>query len=308
MPRRVDSKFVWADGRVVPADEAKVSFFAHALHYGTAVFEGVRCYKTDRGPAIFRLKEHLERLRRSARAYFMEYAFTDEQLTEACKDLIRRHGFEECYIRPLVLTGEGFMGVRPRECEINVMISVWSWGAYLGPEAIDKGVRAKIVEQRKFMPSALDPTVKASGHYLNSVLATKEAASQGYAEGILLNVHGRVAEGAGENVVVVKNGNLHTNPASESLLPGITRESVLEIAEHFGIKSRIAPLTVNDLLEADEAFFCGTACEVTPIAEVDDRPIGSGARGPVTRRLQESYLAAVHGKLPGFERWNTPIL
>ncbi len=246
MPRKVDSQFVWMDGKVVAAEDAKISFFSHIIHYGTAVFEGIRCYDGKLGPAVFRLKEHLQRLRRSAKGYFMEYPWTDEQLTAAISDLIKRHKFKECYIRPVVLTGEGFMGVRPRECEINTCIAVWSWGAYLGPEALEKGIRAKITQQRKFMPTALDPTIKASGHYLNSVLATKEAAAGGYQEGILLNAHGRVAEGAGENIFIIKKGTLITNSSEESLLPGITRDSVLQIAEHLKIPTRIQQIPVED--------------------------------------------------------------
>jgi branched-chain amino acid aminotransferase len=307
MPRKVDSKFVWIDGRVVPADEAKVSFFAHAVHYGTGVFEGLRCYDGELGPSIFRLPEHLERLRRSARGYFMDYRFSDEELTAATKDLIQRHGFRDCYIRPVVLTGEGYMGVRPRECEVNVYIAVWSWGSYLGPDAPTKGIRAKIVEHRKYMPAAMDPTIKAVGHYLNSVLATKEAEAGGYHEGILLNVQGRVAEGAGENVFIVKNGTVITNAAGESLLPGITRDSVLQICGQLGIRTRIAPITTQDLLGADEAFLTGSAAEVTPIAEIDDQPIGMGGRGALTQRIQESYLAAVRGRLDGFQHWLTPL-
>lgn len=307
MPRKVDSRFVWMDGRIVPADEARVSFFSHAVHYGTGVFEGARCYDGVRGPALFRFTDHLQRLRRSARGYFMEYPWTDAELTEATCELIRRHGFRECYIRPLVQTGEGRMGVRPRECEINAFIAVWSWGAYLGPEALEKGIHAAIVEQRKYLPSALDPTIKACGHYLNSVLATKEAASRGYDEAILLNAHDRVAEGAGENVFIVKDGALSTNGPEESLLPGITRDSVLTLAKHLGIPLSIAPMTVEDLFGADEVFMTGTAAEVTPVGQINGRTIGKGGCGPVTRTLQTNYLDAVRGRLEAFHHWLTPV-
>ena len=296
MPRKVDSQYVWMDGEVVDADNAHVSFFAHCIHYGTAVFEGIRCYDAEGGPAIFRLPEHWERLRRSARGYYMEYPWTDEQLTEASRDLIRRHDFRECYIRPVVLTGEGRMGVRPVDCETNVGIAVWSWGEYLGAGALENGISAKIVDRRKYHPSAFDPTVKASGHYLNSVVATKEAAAGGYDEGILLNPEGRIAEGSGENIFLVNDGRIQTNPPEESLLLGITRDSVLHIAAAFGIECEIAPFSVDDLMSADEAFFTGTAAEVTPIAKVNDQPIGSGVRGPVTEKIQSTYLAAVRGR------------
>jgi len=308
MPRKVDSKFVWIDGEVVDADRAHVSFFSHCVHYGTAVFEGIRCYDGENGPAVFRLGEHWTRLRRSAAGYFMEYSWTAEQLTDAAKDLIRQHDFRECYIRPVVLTGEGKMGVRPVDCETNVYISVWSWGEYLGAGALENGISAKIVDRRKYCPTALDPTVKASGHYLNSVIATKEAAAGGYDEGILLNPEGRIAEGSGENIFIVNDGALRTNPPEESLLLGITRDSVMQIGAHLGFDVSVAPITIEDLMGADEAFFTGTAAEVTPIAKVDDQAIGSGGRGPITERIQSTYLAAVRGNGgPEFEKWLTSI-
>lgn len=308
MPRKVDSKYVWIDGEIVDADNAHVSFFAHCVHYGTAVFEGIRCYDAEPGPSIFRLPEHWERMRRSASAYFMEYPWTDEQLTEASKDLIRRHDFRECYIRPVVITGEGKMGVRPVDCETNVYIAVWSWGEYLGPGALENGISAKIVERMKYSPRALDPTVKASGHYLNSVIATKEAAAGGYDEGILLNPDGRIAEGSGENIFIINDGRIRTNPPEESLLLGITRDSVMQIAANLGYECEIAPFGVEDLMGADEAFFTGTAAEVTPIAKVDDRPIGSGRRGPVTEQIQSTYLSAVRGRAgEAYAAWLTPV-
>lgn len=307
MTRKVDSQVVWLDGQYVPADEAKVSFFAHALHYGTAVFEGVRCYDGPGGPAVFRLPEHLERLRVSAKAYFMEYDWSDEQITEATLELIRRHEFRECYIRPLVITGEGAMGVKPRDCKIQLGIAVWSWGAYLGPEALEKGIRVTVVEQRKYHPKALDPTVKAAGHYLNSVKAAQEATSKGYTEGLLLNHAGRVAEGPGENIFFVKDGRVITNPPEEALLLGITRDSVLRIVADLGLESEIRPFSPDELLAADEAFFTGTAAEVTPIASIDDHPIGSGSRGPITERVQSTYLQAVRGEQEAYRNWLTPV-
>ena len=308
MPRKVDSQFVWIDGEVVTADEAHVPFFAHCVHYGTAVFEGIRCYDTDSGPSIFRLPEHWQRLRRSANGYFMDYSWTDDQLTEATTDLIRRHGFRECYIRPLVITGEGKMGVRPVDCETNVYIAVWSWGEYLGPGAVQNGISAKIVERTKYSPDALDPTIKASGHYLNSVVATKEASAGGYDEGILLNEAGRIAEGSGENIFIVTDGRLRTNPPEESLLLGVTRDSVQQIAANLGIECELAPIEVEELMRADEAFFTGTAAEVTPIAKVNGRPIGAGGRGPGTKKIQDTYMDAVRGRAgSAYEHWLTRV-
>jgi branched-chain amino acid aminotransferase len=237
----------------------------------------------------------------------MRYRFSDAELTDAIRNLILEQGLRECYVRPVVLTGEGKLGVRPADNEINVYIAVWSWGAYLGPGALENGVRVTVVKQEKYRPKALDPTVKAVGHYLNSVRATVEAHSRGFDEGLMLNHHGRIAEGSGENLFLVRDGKLTTNPWEESLLPGVTRDSILKIAEDQGIGTRIAPITLEDLKSADEAFFTGTAAEVTPIRELDGVPVGAGTRGPITARMQESYLAAVRGRLPGFESWLTPV-
>ena len=308
MARQVDSQYVWIDGRFVTADEAKVSFFAHAVHYGTAVFEGIRCYDGENGPAVFRLPKHLARLRSSALAYELDYRWTDEELTEAICDLIRRHEFRECYIRPVVMLGEGRLAVHPENNEVDTYIAVWSWGRYLGEHALTKGVRTAIVQDtRKYPATALDPTVKAVCHYLNSVRATREAHRRGYDEGIMLNMDGRIAEGPGENIFLLKDGTLITNPTDECILEGVTRETVIEIAEAAGIPTEIRPMSVEELLGADEAFFSGTAAEVTPIAEVDDRKIGDGGRGPLTTRIQEDYLSAVKGTLAGSRKWLTPV-
>jgi len=308
MTRRQDSQSVWIDGRIVPADEATVSFFCHEIHYGTGVFEGIRCYDTEEGPAVFRLPEHLERLRKSAHSYELEYAHSDADLTQAILDLIRSHGLKECYIRPVVLLGEGKLAVMPEDNEVMTCIAIWSWGRYLGPEALSRGVTTTIVRKtRKYPAVCLDPTVKAVGHYLNSVRATREAKARGFDEGIMLNTEGRVAEGPGENVFLVKDGVVITNPVEECILEGVTRASVLELAQAAGIPTRVEPITVEALMDADEVFFSGTAAEVTPIRSIDEKVVGSGERGPVTTRLQDDYLAAVHGRLPRFERWLTRV-
>ena len=307
MTRKVDSKYVWIDGKVVDADDAKVSFFGHSVHYGTGVFEGIRCYEAEQGPAVFRLPEHLTRLRASALSYDIEYSWTDQELTEAIVDLIRTHGFRECYIRPLVLLGEGRLAVMPSENVVNTYIAVWSWGRYLGEGALTNGVRTVVVKTRKYPVAALNPAVKAVGHYTNSVRATKEAHARGYDEGIVLNCEGRIAEGPGENIFLVKDGRILTNPVEECILNGITRETVLELAAARGIEADVRPIELEELFAADEAFFSGTAAEVTPIAEVDDRKIGAGGRGPLTQALQEDYLAAVRGRLTGRESWLTVV-
>ena len=303
----VDCKYVWMNGAVVRAEQAKVSFFSHALHYGTGVFEGIRCYDSALGPAIFRLPEHLQRLRRSAAHYYMSYRYTDEELTAAVIDLIRRHNFSECYIRPLVMLGEGSLGIRPRACPTDVILAVWPWGSYLGEGAAERGVRAKIVDTRKYSARSLDPSVKAVGHYLNSVHASQEAASAGYDEAILLNDEGRIAEGAGENLFIVKKGVLITNPPHESLLLGVTRETVIELAARHGIPTKILPITVQDLHEAEEVFFTGTAAEVTPVVEVDKFTIGDGTRGMNTKILQRAYFRTVRAHYPDLRHWITMI-
>ncbi|MBC7252442.1 MAG: branched-chain amino acid transaminase [Actinobacteria bacterium] len=292
---------IWMDGELVDWKEAKVHLLSHSLHYGSGVFEGIRAYETPRGAAVFRLTDHLKRLFRSAAIYRMPIPYSLEELAEATKVVIRANGLKSCYIRPIAFRGYGEMGLHPLGAPVNVAIAVWPWGAYLGEEGIRNGVRAKISSFRRNDPNAVPPAAKATGQYLNSILAKMEVTEAGYDEAILLNTHGFVADGAGENVFVVRNGFLYTPPTSSGALEGITRDSVIRIAEDFEIPFREKELVRTDLYHADEAFFTGTAAEIVPIREVDDRPIGEP--GPVTRRIQEKFFSIVRGEDGDYDHW-----
>ncbi len=292
---------IWMDGELVDWKEAKVHLLSHSLHYGSGVFEGIRAYETPRGAAVFRLTDHLKRLFRSAAIYRMEIPYSLEELVEATKVVIRANGLKSCYIRPIAFRGYGEMGLHPLGAPVNVAIAVWPWGAYLGEEGIRHGVRAKISSFRRNDPNAIPPAAKATGQYLNSILAKMEVTEAGYDEAILLNQHGYVADGAGENVFVVRNGFLYTPPTSSGALEGITRDSVIRIAEDFEIPFREKDLVRTDLYHADEAFFTGTAAEIVPIREVDDRLIGEP--GPITRRIQEKFFAIVKGRDGNYDHW-----
>lgn len=292
---------IWMDGELVDWKEAKVHLLSHSLHYGSGVFEGIRAYETPRGAAVFRLTDHLRRLFRSAAIYRMPIPYSLEELVEATKVVIRANGLKSCYIRPIAFRGYGEMGLHPHGSPVNVAIAVWPWGAYLGEEGIKNGVRAKISSFRRNDPNAIPPAAKATGQYLNSILAKMEVTEAGYDEAILLNHQGYVADGAGENVFVVRNGYLYTPPTSSGALEGITRDSVIRIAEDIEIPFREKDLVRTDLYHADEAFFTGTAAEIVPIREVDDRPIGEP--GPVTRRIQEKFFAIVKGQDGEYDHW-----
>jgi branched-chain amino acid aminotransferase len=285
---------IWRNGSFVPWEDAQVHVLTHALHYGTGVFEGIRAYSTPKGTAVFRLGAHLERLRRSARLYEMDLGVDLPDLAAAIHDTIAVNGVESCYVRPIVYRGYGEMGLFALNNPVEVAVAVWPWGAYLGEEALETGVRCKVSSYRRYGPNTLPPAAKASGQYINSVLAKHEAARGGYDEAILLNEQGFIADGSGENVFVVRDGVLYTPPTSDSCLPGITRDSVMQMAHSLGLEVREATLVRTDLYFADEAFLCGTAAEVTPIASVDGQEIGG--RGPVTKEIQELFFATVEGK------------
>ncbi|TDA31543.1 MAG: branched chain amino acid aminotransferase [Hadesarchaea archaeon] len=297
------TKFIWMDGELVPWEEAKVHLLTHTLHYGYGVFEGIRCYKTSRGPAIFRLKDHMERLRRSAEIVGMKLPYSVEELIEAAKLVVRENGLEECYIRPIAYCGYGVMGLSPRGAPVRVAIAAWRWGTYLGEEGLKNGVRVKISPYRRIHPSILPPHAKLVANYANSILAKLDALDNGYDEALMLNLSGNVSEGPGENIFIVERGVLITPPISECALPGITRDSVLQLAMREGIPAKEEPISPERLYKADEAFFTGTAAEVTPIREVEGRPIGKGTRGEITARLQELYFRVVRGEEKGFEHW-----
>ncbi|MBI3647295.1 MAG: branched-chain amino acid transaminase [Actinobacteria bacterium] len=298
---------IWMDGELVPWHEAKVHVLSHALHYGSGVFEGIRAYETSRGPAVWHLDEHVKRLYRSAKLYHMEIPYSPEALVQATKDVIRANGLNACYIRPLVIRGYGEMGVNPLNAPVNVVIAVWPWGAYLGEDALERGVRIKISSWRRNGQNSLPSAAKATGQYINSVLAKVESLKAGYDEAIMLNEQGSITDGSGENVFVVRSGVLTTPPIQAGCLDGITRSTVMRIARDLGYEVGEENLVRTDLYNADEAFFTGTAAEITPIREVDDRVVGEGHRGPVTKELQGAFFAATKGETDRYQSWLTYV-
>ena len=292
---------IWMDGEFLPWEDAKVHVLSHAFHYGTSVFEGVRAYETADGPAIFRHQDHLDRLEASAKLYYMDLPFAKEQLRTATHELISRNGFKSCYIRPIVFRGYGPMGLDPEDNPIHVSIACWEWGAYLGDEAKREGVRAKVSSWRRISPQSLIPHAKAGGQYLNSVLAKIESKRSGYQEAILLDDKGHVCEGSGENVFIVKDGVLATPPQTASILDGISRKSVIEIAGDLGYAVQERDVARAELVLADEMFLVGTAAELTPVREIDDIEIGPP--GEVTRQIQQVYDDALHGRAERYSKW-----
>ncbi|MDW8469222.1 MAG: branched-chain amino acid transaminase [Burkholderiales bacterium] len=298
--------WIWYDGRLVPWRSATTHVLTHSLHYGLAVFEGLRAYKTAQGTAIFRLKEHTERLFQSAHIYLMQIPWSKEKLMQAQIETVRANGHEACYIRPIAFYGSEKMGVSPVGARVHVAIAAWPWGAYLGPEALEKGIRVKTSSWARHHVNVTMPRAKMSGTYPNSVLATLEATLHGYDEGLLLDVDGFVAEGAGENLFIVKDGVIY-EPELTSALSGITRASVIELAQELGYTVKAKRMTRDDIYIADEAFFTGTAAEVTPIRELDGRRIGAGRAGPVTKALQKAFFDVVTGKDRKHRHWLTPV-
>ena len=294
---------IWMNGEFVPYEDAKVHVLTHALHYGTGVFEGVRAYETERGTAIFRHADHIDRLFRSAAMYHMQIPFSKDEIRAATHEVIVRNGFKSCYIRPLVFRGAGPMGLYPLDCPVEVVISVWEWGAYLGEEGKQRGVRAKVSSWRRIPSDSLIPSAKATGQYLNSVLAKIEADKAGYEEAILLDSRGYVNEGTGENLFVVKNGKIATPGFANDILGGINRLAAIEIAQDLGYEVIERDVARGELYHADEIFMTGTAAELTPIREVDDLPVGDGARGPVTTRIQSVFEDALHGRSERYADW-----
>jgi branched-chain amino acid aminotransferase len=298
---------IWMNGEFVAWEDAKVHVLTHGLHYGTGVFEGIRCYDTEIGSAVFRHREHLQRLHRSAELYYMPMPFDIETLRAATHELIGRNGLQSCYIRPIVFRGYGQMGLNPLEAPVDVTIAVWEWGAYLGEEGKRSGIRAKVASWRRISPESLIPAAKASGQYLNSVLAKIESQKAGYEEAILLDDHGRVCEGTGENIFVVWEGRLITPPAAASILDGITRKSVIQIARDLAIEVIERDLARAELYLADEVFMTGTAAELVPVREIDDHTIGEGKPGPLTRAVQTAFDDALHGRAERYREWLDPV-
>jgi branched-chain amino acid aminotransferase len=296
------TEFIWFDGEFIPWDEAKVHVISHTLHYGSGVFEGIRAYKTDRGPAIFRLGEHLDRLRYSCEAIRLELPYSTDELTDASTELLRRNKMEQCYIRPLVINGYGAMVLDPEGAPVNTVIACWPWGAYLPHEMVD----VKISSYIRIHPDSTVADAKICGHYVNSILATQEIAGSDFHEAILLDVHGRIAEGPGENLFLVKDGVLLT-PRLGTILTGITRDTVIQLCRSMGIEVVEQDLEPADAFSADEAFFTGTAAEVTPIRSIDRKVITEGGTGPMTARIRDAYLDVVYGRTKDFEHFLTYV-
>jgi branched-chain amino acid aminotransferase len=301
------SEKVWFDGQLVPWDQATVHVTAHALHYGSGVFEGIRAYHTDSGPAIFCLGPHIDRLFNSAKIYRMEIPYTKDEIEQAIVDTVRANGHKACYIRPLVFRGLGSLGVNPQPCQVQVAIITMEWGRYLGPEAIEQGVDVGVSSWRRMAPGTFPAAAKICGQYINSQLVAMEAVEHGYVEGIALDANGLVSEGSGENIFLITGGEILTPPMAASILFGVTRRCAIELAEDLGIPVRQEPVPREMLYLADEVFFTGTAAEITPIRSIDGITIGSGRRGPVTERLQTEFFGITQGQLPDRHGWLTPV-
>jgi branched-chain amino acid aminotransferase len=295
------SDWIWMNGEFVAWDDANVHVLSHGLHYGTGVFEGIRCYETERGPAIFRHREHLERLEKSAELYYLPLPYDAGELRRATHELIRRNELRSCYIRPLAFRGYGEMGLYATSAPVDVMVAVWSWGAYLGEEGKRSGVRAKVSSWRRISSTGLIPHAKATGQYLNSILAKTEAANAGYQEAILLADSGIVSEGSGENIFLVRDGELVTPGHTASILDGISRKSVIQIAEDLGYNVVERDIARSELYLAEEAFLVGTAAELVPLREIDDHQLGGP--GEITRVVQAKFEDALHGRAEEYLEW-----
>jgi branched-chain amino acid aminotransferase len=297
---------IWMDGQFVDWRKANIHVLTHTLHYGMGIFEGVRCYETGSGSAIFRLKDHTQRLLNSAKIFQMNIGYSKEELMQAQLETVRRNKLKSCYIRPIVWVGSERLGIATNNNKIHMAIAAWPWGAYLGEEGLAKGIRVKTSSFTRHHVNVSMVRAKASGYYINSILAHQEVCGMGYDEALLLDTEGYVSEGAGENLFIVKSGRLFT-PDLASCLDGITRDSVVTIAKDFGIEIVEKRITRDEIYCADEAFFTGTAAEVTPIRELDDRSIGEGQRGPITEKIQACFFEAVSGRAPKYQSWLSPI-
>ena len=292
---------IWLNGQFVAWEDAKVHVLTHAMHYGTGVFEGIRAYETERGPAVFRHQDHLDRLENSSKLYYMDLPHAKEELREVTHELIVRNGFKSCYIRPLVFRGSGPMGLNPLENPVEAMVAVWEWGAYLGEEGQRNGVRARVSSYRRISSDSLIPHAKACGQYLNSVLAKIESLKSGYEEALLLDDQGHVSEGTGENVFVIRGGTIYTPPQTAGILDGINRRTCVQIARDLGYDVVERDIARAEVALADEVFLTGTACELTPLREIDDIEIGPP--GPITREVQRVFDDALHGRAPQYAEW-----
>ena len=302
------TKYIWFNGELVEWDKAQVHVMTHALHYGSSVFEGIRAYDTPNGPVIFRLKEHIQRLFDSAKIYWMDMPFTPEQLCEACRVTVRENGLKSGYLRPLAFVGNVGLGLHPpKDAHTDVMIGALPWGAYLGEEGLKQGVDVAVSSWSRLAPNTIPTGAKAGGNYLSSQLISREAKRNGYAEGIALDVHGYLSEGAGENLFLIKNGVIHTAPVTAALLPGITRDTLMTLARELGYTVKEEALPREALYLADEIFMTGTAAEVTPVRSVDKMQVGAGCRGPITEQLQKAFFGLFTGETADQWGWLTPV-
>lgn len=299
------AKKIWHNGKIINWNEANVHVMSHVIHYASSVFEGIRCYATPKGPAIFRLREHIERLRNSAYVFRMELDYSIDDLVNACVETVRVNEFQECYLRPLVMRGYGPFGVNPLGNPIEIYIASWVWGKYLGAEAVEQGVDVCIASWARMSANTLPATAKSAANYLNSQLIKMDAITNGYSEGIALDGQGNVSEGSGENIFIVKDGVVYTPPLSSAVLPGITRDSVMQLAKLQGYEVREQVMPRAALYIADEIFFTGTAAEVTPVRSIDKIKIGSGSRGPITAAIQKEFFAVTSGEKEAPGNWLT---
>lgn len=303
----VKAETIWMNGRLIPWEQATVHVLAHVIHYGSCIFEGIRCYKTPKGPAVFRLRDHADRLFDGCKIYRMEIPYTREEIEAAILETVRANRLEACYVRPLVYRGYESLGVDPFPCPIDVAIAAYPWGAYLGKDAAGKGVDVMVSSWRRLAPDTLPAMAKASANYMNSQLIKMEALVNGYAEGIALDAAGYVSEGSGENLFVVKKGMLYTPPLTASILPGITRQTIVQLAQDLKIPLVERSIPREALYTADEVFFVGTAAEVTPIRTIDRVPVGRGKKGEITSRFQSEYKSLISGQTDDRHHWLFPV-
>ena len=301
------SKYIWFRGKIVPFNEAKIHVLSHCIHYGTGVFEGIKCYKTPNGPAIFRLREHMERLHKSGQAYQMEIPNSIDELCNGAVDIIKSNELENSYIRPIAFYGYDTLGVHPKNCPVHVAIGTLDWGDYVGKDALRKGALVTISPWNKFQSKSFPASTKSSGQYLNSLLAVQDAKSRGFDEALLLNVNGTVAEGSGQNFFIIKDGIFHTNDKNANILMGITRETVLTLIKDLGMEYKISDISQKDLFDADEAFFTGSASEITPIRKIDNHEFSGGKAGELTLKIQELYYDIVRGNNSKYDSWLTYV-
>ena len=301
------SKYIWFDGKIIPFDSAKIHVLSHCIHYGSAVFEGIKCYNTDKGPAVFKLKEHMDRLHKSANSFKITIPFSVDELCNSAIEIIKSNEINQCYLRPVAFYGFDTLGVHPKDCPVQVSIATLDWGAYVSKEALEKGARITISPWTKYKSNAFPESTKASGPYLNSMLAVQDAKSRGFDEALLLNEDGTIAEGSGQNIFLIKDGIFHTNDAKSNILLGITRSTLFDLIKDLNYEYKISEITKDDLFSADEIFYCGSASEVTPIRSIDNHMVSGGKAGELTLKVQKLYYEVVRGKHQKYFDWLTFI-